>query len=44
LPRFVAFAAGADQVEGAQYSQALWAVNATSQNKYQANPRRGKLA
>src|SRR5580704_1211998 len=36
LLRFVAFASGADQLEGAQYSQGLWAVNATSQNKYVA--------
>ncbi len=37
LRRFVAFAAGADQLEGAQYSQGLWAVNVTSQNNYSVN-------
>jgi hypothetical protein len=42
LRRFEAFAAGTDQVEGAQYSQALSAVNAVSRNKYEVHSRHGK--
>ena len=38
LLRFARFAAGAEQLGGAQYSQGLWAVNAASENNSLRRP------